>query len=183
MDAQPNVMNKVVRSVPVDPVLDLEFDKAFALLRTLVDFAEAERLHPSRDNAVYTTSVILWKLVFQRLNPEVSLEAAVKHLIENPPDLLPDNIRVSEGTISTNTGDYRQARKRMPTEAARWVCGAGLPVINPGHAALVGDAAGVHDRWDNDYVGSGTGAAKVDSAGLESAWCRRVSGGLVRCGA
>ena len=120
MDAQPNVVNKVVRSVPVDPVLDLEFDKAFALLRTLVDFAEAERLHPSRDNAVYTTSVILWMLVFQRLNPEVSLEAAVKHLIENPPDLLPDNIRVSEGTLSTNTGAYSQARKRMPTEAARW---------------------------------------------------------------
>ena len=108
-------------SVPVDPVLDLEFDKAFAFLRTLVDFAEAERRHPSRDNAVYTTSVILWMLVFQRLNPEVSLEAAVKHLIENPPDFIPDNVRVREETLSNNTGDYSQARKRMPTEAARWL--------------------------------------------------------------
>ena len=121
MDVQRNVANKAVRaSVPVDPVLDWEFDKAFAFLRTLVDFSEAERLHPSRDNAVYTTSVILWMLVFQRLNPEVSLEAAVKQLIENPPDVLPDNVRVSEGTLSTNTGAYSQARKRMPTEAARW---------------------------------------------------------------
>lgn len=124
MDAQRNVAKEAVRpvlaSVPVDPVLDLEFDKAFAFLRTLVDFAEAERRHPSRDNAVYTTSVILWMLVFQRLNPEVSLEAAVKQLIENPPDFIPDNVRVTEGTLSTNTGAYSQARKRMPTEAARW---------------------------------------------------------------
>ena len=117
MDAHRNVVKS---SVPVDPVLDLEFDKAFAFLRTLVDFAEAERRHPSRDNAVYTTSVILWMLVFQRLNPEVSLEAAVKQLIENPPDFIPDNVRVTEGTLSTNTGAYSQARKRMPTEAARW---------------------------------------------------------------
>jgi hypothetical protein len=107
-------------SVPVDPVLDLEFDKAFAFLRMLIDFEEVEREYPSRENAVYTTSVILWMLVFQRLNPEVSLEAAVKHLIENPPDFIPDNVRVTEGTLSTNTGAYRQARKRMPTEAARW---------------------------------------------------------------
>lgn len=130
MDVQSRVAKTALRpvpvpvpasaSVPVDPVLDLELDKAFAFLRTLVDFAEAERLHPSRDNAVYTTSVILWMLVSQRLNPEVSLAAAVKQLIENPPDFLPNNVRVTEGTLSTSTGADSQARQRMPTEAARW---------------------------------------------------------------
>ena len=75
----------------VDPVRELEFDKAFAMLRTLVDFDEVERWHPSRGHAVYTTSVVLWMLVYQRLNPERSLEAAVKQLVENPPGLIPNN--------------------------------------------------------------------------------------------
>jgi hypothetical protein len=123
MDAQRNVANRTLQpewvSVPVDPVADLGFDKAFAILRTLVDFEEVERAHPSRSNAVYTTSVILWMLVYQRLNPDRSLEAAVKQLIENPPDLLPENVRVTEGTLSTNTGAYSQARTRLPVEASR----------------------------------------------------------------
>ena len=119
LDAQPDVVNKAVRSVPVDPVWDWEFDKAFAVLRTLVDFAEVERAHPSRSNAVYTTSVMLWMLVYQRLNPDRSLEAAVKQMIENPPDLLPDNVRVTEWALSTNTGAYSQARTRLPVEASR----------------------------------------------------------------
>lgn len=103
-----------------DPVLDLEFDQAFALLRTLVDFDEVERRHPSRGNAVYTTSVVLWMLIYQRLHPEVSLEVAVKHLLENPPDLLPDNARITGKTLSANTGSYSQARNRLPSEAAWW---------------------------------------------------------------
>lgn len=82
-------------------------------MRTLVDFEEVEREHPSWSNAVYTTSVILWMLVYQRLNPDRSLEAAVKQLIENPPDFLPDNVRVTEGTLSTNSGAYRRSRTRL----------------------------------------------------------------------
>ena len=121
MDVQRSVAKKTSKpvSVPVDPVADVGFDKAFAVLRTLVDFEEVEREHPSRSNAVYTTSVVLWMLVYQRLNPDRSLEAAVKQLIENPPDLLPENVRVTEGTLSTNTGAYSQARTRMPVEASR----------------------------------------------------------------
>ena len=61
MDAQRSVAKQTSQpvpvSVPVDPVADLGFDEAFAVLRTLVDFDEVE--HPSRSNAVYTTSVIL----------------------------------------------------------------------------------------------------------------------------
>ena len=108
-------------SSEIDPVRALEFDQAFAMLRTLVDFDEVERCHPSRSNAVYTTSVVLWMLIYQRLNPERSLEAAVKQLLENPPDLLPDNIRVTEGQLSSNTGAYSRARTRMPEGASRWL--------------------------------------------------------------
>ncbi len=64
MDAEP------LDPVVTDPVAELEFERAFALLRTLVYFEEVERLHPSRGNAVYTTSVVLWMLIYQRLSPE-----------------------------------------------------------------------------------------------------------------
>mgnify|MGYP000879980035 CR=1 FL=1 len=115
MDAEP------LDPVVTDPVAELEFERAFALLRTLVDFEEVERLHPSRGNAVYTTSVVLWMLIYQRLSPERSLEAAVKQLLENPPDLVPTNKRVTDGTLSTASGAYSRARTRMPDAASRWL--------------------------------------------------------------
>jgi Transposase DDE domain len=107
-------------AVPIDPERDARFDKAFEFLTKLVDLKEADQLHPVGDNAVYTTSVVLWMLVYQRMNPDASLEAAVKKLIDSKPTFLPDNKRVREGTLSTNTSTYSQARSRLPTKAAEW---------------------------------------------------------------
>ena len=73
-----------------------------------------------RENAVYTTSAVLWLLVCQRLNPDSSLEAAVKRLIESQPSLLPLNKRVTQGTLSSNTGAYSRARSRLSPEVTRW---------------------------------------------------------------
>lgn len=98
-----------------------EFDQAFALLQKLVDWSEADELHPVRDNAVYRTSVVLWMLIRQPMNPDSSLEAAVKKLLEERPDCLPENRRVTSGTLSTNTGGYSKARTRMPVDAAKWL--------------------------------------------------------------
>lgn len=109
------------RTVPVDPEKDSEFDKAFELFTQFVDLEEADRRHPVRGNAVYKTSVVLWMLVVQRMSKDSSLEAAVKKLLEVKPGFLPANKRVTEGTLSTNTGSYSQARSRMPGEAARWL--------------------------------------------------------------
>ena len=109
-------------SVPVDPRLEAEFDRAFAALQQLVDFRQVDQRHPVSPQAVYTTSVVLWMLVYQRLNPDVSLEAAVKKLIEAQPTLLPQNKRVREGTLSTATGAYSRARSRLPCEAAEGFC-------------------------------------------------------------
>ena len=108
------------RKVPVDPESDARFDKAFELLTQLVDLQQADELHPVRGNAVYTTSVVLWMLVYQRMNPDTSLEAAVKTMIEAKPDFLPDNKRIREKTLSTNTSAYSQARSRLPRSAASW---------------------------------------------------------------
>ena len=106
--------------VPVDPKRDAEFDRAFERLRELVDWSAVDRQFPVRENAVYTTSVVLWMLVFQRMNPEASLEAAVKNLIESQPDFLPRHKRVVENTLSVRTGSYSRARSRLPRAGARW---------------------------------------------------------------
>ena len=108
------------RVVSVDVESDARFDRAFEFLKTRVDLSVANERHPVRENAVYTTAVVLWMLVYQRMNPDTSLEAAVKKLIDSKPDFLPDNKRVTEGTLSTNTSTYSQARSKMPLQAAEW---------------------------------------------------------------
>ena len=106
--------------VPIDPQQEAEFDRAFELLRELVDWSAADREFPVRGNAVYTSSVVLWMLVSQRMNPERSLESAVKRLVETQPDFLPRNKRVFEETLSENTGAYSRARTRLQRDAAQW---------------------------------------------------------------
>lgn len=97
-----------------------EFDQAFELLSELVDLSDADEFHPMRSNAVYTSSVVLWMLVHQRLKPDASLEAAVKHLLETRPLYLPENKRLAQGTLSTETGGYSRARQRLPLEVVQW---------------------------------------------------------------
>lgn len=106
--------------VASDPIRDAEFDRAFEELRELVDWSAADEEFPVRENAVYTTRVVLWMLVSQRMNPEASLEAAVKRLIDSQPDFLPRNKRVLDETLSVGTGSYSRARSRLPLRAAQW---------------------------------------------------------------
>lgn len=100
-----------------------EFDRAFDRLCELVDMREADVYNPMRANAVFTSSVVLWMLVYQRLKPDASLEAAVKHLLETRPSYLPDNKRLRENTLSKSTGSYSQARSRLPLEVVEWFAG------------------------------------------------------------
>ena len=97
-----------------------EFDNAFELLSGLIDLSHANQLHPKRGNAVYTACVVLWMLIYQRPKPDASLEMAVKHLLKTRPDYLPQNKRLSEGTLSTSTAGYSQARSDLPLEVAEW---------------------------------------------------------------
>lgn len=105
--------------VQEDPGVASEFDQAFELLTRFVDFSNVDQKHPRRENAVYTTSVVLWMLIYQRMKPDSSLSQTVKHLLETRPDFLPDNKRIREGTLSKNSSGYSKARKRMPLDAIR----------------------------------------------------------------
>ncbi len=99
---------------------DAEFDRAFELLRDLVDWSAADQQFPMRGNAIYTTRVVLWMLVSQRMAPERSLESAVKRLLDTQPDFLPRNKRVTQKTLSKATGGYSRARSRLSRDAAQW---------------------------------------------------------------
>lgn len=101
-----------------------EFDQAFELLNTLVDMRLADKLEPRGPGAIYTTSIVLWLLVYQRLYKNATLQAAVKQLLDSAPDLCPDNKRIREKTLSPSTGTYSDARQRLTMEVAEWFADA-----------------------------------------------------------
>lgn len=70
----------------------------------------------STSRMIYTHSVTLWMLILQRLGGGKTLEEVVSHVVTHARDLLPDNKRVRERTLSENSGAYARARKRVPAE-------------------------------------------------------------------
>jgi hypothetical protein len=107
--------------VPSDSRLDVEFDQAFEQLRQFLDFEELDVKYPLAANGIYTSTLVAWMLVYQRISTDSSLEAAVKKMIEAKPAFLRPNKRIAEGRLSSGTGAYSRARTRMPLEAARWL--------------------------------------------------------------
>jgi hypothetical protein len=105
---------------PAEFQREAELLRAFELLGRTVDLAVADRLCPAGANAVFTTSVTLWMLVFQRMNTDSTLEAAVQRLLANPPPFLPTTKRT--GQLSDRTGGYSRARQRLPLEMVNWLC-------------------------------------------------------------
>lgn len=94
-----------------------ELHSAFELLRKLTPVRELLQLAPLGPAAVYTTLVTLWMLTLQRLGGGASLAKAVKTIRESGKNLLPNNKRVREGTLSGGSGAYSEARKRLPLDA------------------------------------------------------------------
>lgn len=113
--------SKKAKKVTVSPEQQVEFDRAFELLRTLVDMGIADELAPLGSAAIYTTSVVLWLLIYQRLNHSATLDVAVKKLWDSRNDLCPDNKRIRNKTLSAGTGSYSDARQRLPVGVAEWL--------------------------------------------------------------
>lgn len=112
------------KKVAVCPAQAAEFDQAFVLLNALVDLRLADQLSPLGQGAIYTTSVVLWLLVYQRLNNNATLQVAVKQLLDSAPELCPDNKRIREKTLSASTGAFSDARQRLTLEVAEWFADA-----------------------------------------------------------
>jgi hypothetical protein len=106
--------------VPVNAEWDADFDQAFPLLSRFVDLHVADQLQPLGAAAVYTTSVVLWLLVYQRMHRRASLVETVQYLREVAAEICPDNRRIREKTLSRSTAAYSGARERLTVETAEW---------------------------------------------------------------
>jgi predicted secreted protein len=108
---------------PATPPTPTAAELAAALdqFRRLIDPQLLEALQPVGPACVYTPWVTVWLLVYQRLNQNATLEAAVAELIQSVDAFSLTNKRAREGTLSTNTGTYSQARTRLEVAATEAV--------------------------------------------------------------
>lgn len=106
-------------NTPNTPVLFDLFGKAvsrefFDQLRKRLDLP---------DRGIYSLAVVVWLMMWQRLDGRGSLADAVQQLLQGSlGDLVPPEKRVVERRVSSNTGALSRARKRLPPEAAEAVC-------------------------------------------------------------
>jgi hypothetical protein len=71
---------------------------------------------------IYNARVVVWLMIWQRLQGRRTLEAAVQYLLQSGAgDLQSDCNRWAEGTVSPATGSYCTARQRLPLTIVREV--------------------------------------------------------------
>src|ERR1700682_6228572 len=64
---------------------------------------------------IYSASVVMWLMIWQRLHGNRSLAEAVQYLLQSDADDLKEPCkRCDENRISTATGSYCEARRRLP---------------------------------------------------------------------
>jgi hypothetical protein len=97
---------------------DQELCSAIELLNNLAPMGELELLQPSAPHTVYTTLVTVLMLTLQRLGGGKSLSDIVKDVLSHHRDMLPQNKRVSDNTLSFSSGAYSAARQRLALEVA-----------------------------------------------------------------
>ena len=101
------------------------FAAASELLKNVIQSPEiSEQFDPQmRTNTrmIYTKGITLWMLILQRLGNGLSLQDTVSHLIHHDRDLLPENKRVREGTLSENSSGYYKAKKKLGGDGGLWV--------------------------------------------------------------
>ncbi len=93
---------------------------AYEMLKRWTDIAQTDSFEALGAAAVYKTSVVIWLMLFQRLNPQSSLSDAVLHFTQTAPAELKTNKRLREGRLSIKTGSYSDARHRLTLEVAHW---------------------------------------------------------------
>jgi len=93
-----------------------ELHAAIDMLRKMLPENEINQWQQSGPNTVYTTLVTLWMLILQRLGCGKTLEDVVKDVLSNNRNLLPQNKRVREGTLSLSSAAYSNARQRLELE-------------------------------------------------------------------
>src|SRR5664279_4629594 len=72
---------------------------------------------------IYSLSVVVWLMMWQRLNSRGTLAMAVQQVVQGVlGDALPQEKRVRQRRVSSNTGGLSRARKRLPLLIVETVC-------------------------------------------------------------
>src|SRR5437879_8757088 len=107
----------------VDPVL---FERTLRTAASASAIDELCREHGGKVHpGIYSLVVVIWLMIYQRLNSKRTLSSAVQFLVRHADHWQEQahvGKRVREGRISTRTGGYCQARSKMPTLVASSVC-------------------------------------------------------------
>jgi len=111
-------------------------------------FQELEHEFQCSERGIYIPQVVIWLMLQQQLFGQGTLTEAVEQVVLGQPrSLLPSHKRIREGTVSSRTGAYSQARKRLPIAVCEKVAQQVFEetLKSPG---IDGRAAGVYfDRW------------------------------------
>ena len=97
-----------------------ELETALARFRGLLDQEDIDSRQEYPPTAIYTPWVVVWLMVYQRLHGNAPLSDAVTELFRIK-ERLPPNRRITEETLSTDTGAYSRARSRLYPEVAEAV--------------------------------------------------------------
>jgi Transposase DDE domain len=93
--------------------LALDLDQAVRIFHKLVPAQGLNALQAPNSRVVYTPWIVAWLMVYQRLNGGATLADALAEVAHLDDDLLPDNKRTRERSLSSNTGGYSRGRKRL----------------------------------------------------------------------
>jgi len=110
--------------------------------------AEAQAME---NNRVYSTAVVIWLMIIQRLQAEGTLETAVLELPGLPASFWPNPCKrrqLGERSMSSNTGAYSQARQKLPVKVVQGFCDhlfAQLSAGTNGSLPMIGRRAFVFD--------------------------------------
>ena len=108
---------RMAQPEPNSPSTAADLAAALDLFHQLLDPQLLHQWQPTRHNTVYTTAVVVWLLVYQRLHSQTSLQAAVAEFLRHA-GAVSTNKRVHERKLSANTGAYSQARSRLQLAVA-----------------------------------------------------------------
>lgn len=103
--------------------------QVFPTFKELVPAEAVQALTKASDKRfyerLYTPLIVVWCFIFQRLNADHSLDAAVSHVRSGAVDYLDNQheVPISERVESESTAAYAKARKRLPLAVLEGVVG------------------------------------------------------------
>ena len=107
----------------LDSALLMEILQAAARPEAIERIAQQHGVKTRR--GIYSLVVVIWLMIYQRLNSKRTLSSAVQFLAKHAAlwrDQLHVGKRIREGRISVRTGGYSQARRKMSTLVGCSVC-------------------------------------------------------------